>query len=553
MIRQLQSRDARSGEFSFVGALVVTLLAGAPLLFAPTSGLAQESDPAPSESEEQSESAEEAGAEASESGENGGESSETEQSGGEEATAEGPTPKLSVLPVATASDDVSSIVPERIAELLRDRLGGEAGVDLLPSFEDAQKRKAGASGSSVIRKAREKYRSGNGLANAGKFEQASEPLSEAIEMLRENLAELEQFSVYTDALLKLAWSHWNIDHNYDARKSMREFAHLKPEAELDEEKYPEKLLEVYRNEVKKIEEAGTGTVVINSKPEGGTVWVDGEKRGEAPVRLDDVGFGYHYAVVEGPKGGRVAEQLRIRGGGKEQTFTLKVETDAKAEEDADGSSEEPELPAFYTELTSAIDGGAFGTSELEPYLTELAKRTDADFVAWVVMVKGETEYTAAPFVYRIEDGRLVRGDDVTFTLQLSNLRVGVRKLATSIVESVESMPESGAVESVALGAEPEGASEPTPSGQQETGETKTAQAGEQGSGSESEQTETDGESVEPPPSPEPSDSSGGGNRTWTYVGIGGAAAVVGGLVAGGVLLMNNQQQQPDGFSATVTW
>jgi len=552
MIRHSESGDARSGGFGHVGVHLVAALVGACVGLAPAPGWTQESDGPPPESE----------TETADSGASAGETSSKQErepskegepaSEGQEG-AERPTPELSLLPVGTASDDVSSIVPERISELLRDQLKGEAAVDLLPSFEETQRARADRSGASAVEKAREKYRSGNGLANAGDFERAAKPLSEAVKMLRKHLADLEQFSVYTDALLKLAWSYWKIDHNYDARKSMKEFAHLEPDAELDEEKFPAKLLEVYREEVKKIEEAGPGTVVIDAEPQGGTVWLDGEKRGEAPVRIEDVGFGYHYAVVEGPEGGRVSKQLRIRGGGEEQKFALEVGERAGAEPDEE--NEEPELPAFYTELTSSIDGGAFERSKLEPYLTELAKRTEAEYAAWVVLVKGEAEYTATPFVYRMSDQKLMRGDDVVFTLQLSNLRVGVRELAASVVERVRSKDEWEGVESVALGTEIEEESEAAPSEQKDekTGGAETARADQQTGGSESGPAETGGDSVEPPPSPEPSESSGDGNRTWTYVGIGGAAAAVGGLVAGGVLLMNNQQQQPDGFSATVTW
>ena len=463
-----------------------------------------------------------------------------------------PTPELFLLPTDSVNDQISSIVPERIGDMLRDRIGSDGRVELVPTYAEMQKSAGGGGGvNAAIDDAKKQYTSGIGLLGAGEFEKASAKFKKAVETLRSNMADVQNFDVYTDALSNLARAYWKIDHNYDARKSIREFAHLRPDATLDPKKFPKELRKIFDKEVEKVNKAGSGTLVIKSNVKGAKVFIDGEKKGTTPVNVTDVKFGYHYLVVKDSKGGSWTKQLRVRGRGKTQNYDVKLGAGGgQAKNEGDGGSEDStdaDLPAFYTELQASIGDGNFGT-DLQPYLDELAKRTGVDFIAWVVMVKGEGQYIGAPFVYRVEDGMFVQADNVKFNFELSNLMVGVSQLSTGIVETVGSMPEDKAVTSVSLSEdEDEEEKKMASASGQQTGSSQTSQAPETTQTS----TSSSKKSVEPPPSPPPSKK---GNSAWKFVGIGGAALLVGGLAAGGVFLLSNSgQKEPPGFTAQVEW
>ena len=469
-----------------------------------------------------------------------------------------PTPKLFLLPTVSVKGQITSIVPERIGEMLRERVGSEGRVKLLPTYIEIQKSKPGAGGqvSAAIAEAQKEYTSAIGLLEAGEYQKAADKFSGVVDTLRSNIGDVRNFDIYADALAKLARAYWEINHNYDARKSIREYAHLRPEAELDPKKYPEGLREIFEQSAAKVEKAGAGKLVIESNVDGAQVFVDGEKKGEtksdAALTLTDVKFGYHYVVVRDPRGGTWSQQLRVRGRGKEQSYQVELGTGGSNQEAAKEEQKGTELPAFYTELQAAIKDGNFGT-DLQPYLEELTKRTGVDYVAWVVMVKGEEEYVAAPFVYRVEDGLFVQGENVKFNFELSNLMVGVSDLRKRIIATLLEMPQEKAITSVSLVDEEE-EEKKTAAATQTKSSSETAASGDTSSTDTASSTsqETTQDSVEPPPKPPPSQDKK--MSPWTYVGIGGAALLVGGLTAGGILLFGgNGQPKPNGFTAQVEW
>jgi hypothetical protein len=486
--------------------------------------------------------------------EEAGESTEKEQGEQEESqpAVKGPTPKLFFLPVQTVSEDISGIISERIGELTREQVGSDSRVELLPRYRALRKQLAAGGGraNAAIAKANDLYTSGIGLLTAGEDKKAAESFQTSVDIMEENLADVTNFNVLTDAYKNLALAYYNAGFDFDARKKMKIYAHLRPKDELDPEKYPEELRQIFDEETAKIEKAGPGKLEIKA-PEGAQIYIDGQLKGEAPMTVEDVGFGYHYMVVRNAAGSTWAEQIRVRGRGKEQAFDVDLGSGGQDEKKG-----EDDLPAFYTDLLATISSGTFGT-DLQPYLKELATRSGTDYVAWVAMIKGDGEYVAVPFVWRASDGLLVRGAEVTFNLELSNLMVGVSELSRHIVEDVEAMPKDRAITTAELG-QPE---EPEESAETETTEEggAVASAEDTGEGAQAEGdlpmpdgSETDeGTTMQPPPEVKPSESK---DNTWTYVGIGGGVLAVGGIIAGSVFLLtqNNPNQSGD-FRTRVRW
>ncbi len=476
-----------------------------------------------------------------------GEAEAESESGDASGSAGNGTPAVFLLPTRSVRDQISEIVPDRVGDMLRSQLDSEASINLSRTMRKLTASPGGAGEvSAAIKEAREQYTSGIGLVEAGNYEEAADQFSEAVETFRENIAELDNFDVYTDALANLARSYWEIGHDYDARSAIREFAHMRPEADLDPKKYAQGLRDLYDEAAQRVAKAGAGKLVVEADVEGAEIFVDGEKKGETPATLEDVKFGYHYMVVRTGDGRAWSKKLQVRGRGNEQTIDPELGTADEEGDAQDQAADSEELPAFYTELLASIREGRFGT-DLQPYLQELSDQTGAKFVAWVAMIKEENEYVAVPFVYRVSDQTLVRADQVGFNFQLSNLTVGVNKLRSRIVEAIGEMPEKKVVTSVALvddekqagdGDEEAVASAET-SSEEETDDGATAATSE------------DSESVEAPPEPKPSNQS----STWKYVGITGAILAVGGLAAGGAYLLAGPDggTQPSGFTANVEW
>jgi len=455
----------------------------------------------------------------------------------------GPKPKLFMLPTQSVNNSTSSIIPERIGEQVRQGVQQDGSVVLMPSYDEIQKQ-LGASGqsSAAIAEAEQLYTSGIGLLTAGEDKQAAETFQRAVDIMEANIADISNFNVLADALSNLSLAYHNAGFDLDARKRMKFFAQIEPNATLDPEKFPKELIEIYEDEARKIKKGGPGKLEITANVDGARVFIDGVEKGATPVTVEDVGFGHHYLVVRAPAGDAIwAEKIRVKGRKKSQNF--KAELGAKAEQDfaSKGEAEEDAQPTFYGDLKRQVASGRFGT-DLQPYLKELTTQTGAEFVAWVLMYKEGSDYRAAPFVYRASDGLIAQGDGVSFNIELSNLRVGVSELSTTIVELVTNTPEDAAITEVALGPAPV-VTEPTPTEPSEP--TDTVVASNQSS------SPYEGEPMQPPPEVPPSESS----NTWTYVAIGGGALAVAGGIALVLLLSadGDNPQQAGGFTTSVSW
>ncbi|RAL25082.1 hypothetical protein DL240_02385 [Lujinxingia litoralis] len=463
----------------------------------------------------------------------------------------GPTPRLFMLPTDSVGGELTSIIPERVNEGTRARVAEQRGLEFLPTYRQLQERLGGGqNASAAVAEAERLYTSGIGLLAAGDSQRAAETFQRSVDMMNEHLADLLNFDVYADALANLSLAYFQTDFDLDARKLMQRYAQLRPQATLDPEKFPAELREVFAQEVDRVEKAGPGVLAVVGNVEGAQVYLDGELKGVAPARIDDVGFGHHYLVVRG--GGSVwAQEVRVRGRGNEQAISVEL---GAPREDRAGADDD--VPAYYLDLRERLRTGRFG-ADLSPYLVELTTRTGADFVAWIVMTRDGRGYAAAPFVYRARDGLLVQGESVGFNMEMSNLRVGVSRLATEVAAAVREMPAERAVTEVDLAPAPEPVAAAEAPGELAQGSTSGVR----------EVVEDDSVAVRPPlPTPGPvvddenvisppaAMPSEGRSSTLRYLGYGGAAVLAGGAIAGTLyLILRSSASQPAAFEAEVEW
>lgn len=441
----------------------------------------------------------------------------------------GPAPKVFVLPTRSVNDSISTIIPERIGEQVREGLQQDKRVQLQPSYDDVLKSLSGAGhASAAAAQAEELYTSGIGLLTAGENKRAVENFQRAVDLMEQNIADLRSFDVLADALANLSLASFNAEFDLDARNRMKDFAHLRPTANLDPEKYDKALLEILADEQKKVAAAKNGRLEISANLPGATVFIDGVEKGAAPLTVTDVGFGTHYLVVRGPAGEVYTEKIRVRGKNTKQEFKAELKGSSSAQ-----ASTGTTLPSFYVDLLAETRTGKWGGS-LKPYLTELANQTGADYVSWVLMYREGSSYNAAPFVFRRTDALLVQLQPISFNVELSNLRTGVTTLTKSMVDAVVSMPEDLAVVDVAVG-------------QTSVAKAKVVKPAESTNGTEKKVT-----TVTPPPVVAPPNDEFG---TWSYVAAGGAVLVLGALIAGGVYLLvdDDNPSGASGFDAIISW
>ncbi len=432
---------------------------------------------------------------------------------------DGPVPKLFILPTQAVQDGMSTIVPEKIGELLRERVSQDKRVELMPDFSSVKASLGG--GSALIVEAEQLYNSGIGQLTAGNDKKAVEAFSRAIEIMEANLGEAN-FDILADSIGNLALANFNAGFDLDARKGIKLFAYIRPNNVLDKEKFPKELIALHTKETSKIKKAGPGVLNIKSSAEG-IIYIDGVEKGKAPGSVTDVGFGHHYLVVKGGTGDSYGAKIKVRGKKKKQDFSATLQPTGSGGKTSSGK------PEFYTDLLKTLKSGQFDES-VKPYLSELSNQTGADFIAFVLMLRRGSDYVAVPFVYRKSDERLVRSTDEIFNIELSNLVVGVNNLSTNILDSSEAMAESAIVTDVKLAEVKKSVVVIKPPDVVEKKKDVV---------------------VKPIEVEKPSESS----NTWTYVYIAAGSLAAIGLVAGGIYLLSSDSggSTGSGFTAEVAW
>ena len=472
----------------------------------------------------------------------------------EEAAAPTPAikrkPQLLLLPTQSVEGEVTPLVSERIDESLRVKLKGDNKVVLMPSFEQIREDLAGAGASSaVILEAEGLYASGIGLLTAGENEQAAQSFQRAVELMEQNIASLQNYEVLVDALSNLALAYHLTGYDVDGRKRIQQLAHLRPEIELDEEKYPAELREVLLSEQAKIAKAGPGQLTITTPKPGATITIDGVERGVTPLTVE-LGFGYHYVVARDASGQGHGEQVRMRGQGKVQELALQLGDAIVSGGGATGEAGPGQMPAYYADLVITLEGGELDAAQLQPYLDELSKQAGAPLIGWVLIYEQSGSYVAAPFVWRASDGVMAEGESRVFNMELSNLVLGINRMSGDLATLAAQMPEARRIERASVGAPqaPAVVATPTPSASVVTpppaGYAPSGAAGSQGG-------VTTLAEIDPV---EERDESRRGLKI--AGGVAAAAVVLGGVIVGGLLLSEDGSDDPDnagGYSAEVSW
>lgn len=461
----------------------------------------------------------------------------------EDREVQQPAARMYVLAADGLEGEVTELVISRINETIRDRMGSVGGVELLPTFEAMRGGASGEGAREAISEARQSYTSGIGLVTAGEYEEAAEVLQPAVDVLEGNVADLSNFDVLSDAMLNLAVAHYQNGYDLDARDYIRQYAYLEPEETLERDDYPDGLVELYEDEVRRINEAGTGTVHVDADRPGADVILNGESMGETPVTLEEVSFGEHYLVVR--DGDWLwSDQIQVRGRGQEQNEEVQLQ-DVDEADDA-----EEALPSFYVDLRNTFRTGVFG-ADMNPYLEELAAQTGAEYIAWTLVEHDGTEYAVIPFVYRVDDGLMIQGEEVRFLQDLTNVLSRSNQVSDTLAAAVVHMSEEQAVDEVELVEEQEVVAEQEVSDEDvvvdETDDEMAMIEDESEGDIPVPDQAPDDSGIDAPMPDEPLEEESSNCKM--YMGLGGTAA---GVLAGTMFFLL-RSGDPTGFDAEVEW
>jgi tetratricopeptide (TPR) repeat protein len=131
--------------------------------------------------------------------------------------------------------------------------------------------------------------------------QAITELEDAIQFLDQSVAVTGETRHLRDAYLFIGLSHTALGNANDAKRAFAQAVVLDPEMELDPLRYPPRVQQAFASIRDRIRLAQPAALQIQV-PEGMPVdiWVDGRKRGRAPLRVEGLPPGRHYIRAVGP-------------------------------------------------------------------------------------------------------------------------------------------------------------------------------------------------------------------------------------------------------------
>jgi hypothetical protein len=458
------------------------------------------------------------------------------------------TPKVYVMETTARGEGAAGLVTDRIHAGLVDRLSGSPKIALLGKYEP---KAGGKPANAALDEAVKLYNSGIGLLVAEDFEGSARAFQRAVELFEGNLADVQDYAILKDALLRYGVANFKAGYDLDARSALALWVTLNPEETLSAEDYPAEVLEIVAKERRRAEKRGEGAIKVSSNPPGAQVWLNGASVGQTPLELKGVLAGVHYLVVKGAGPFPSAQKITVRG--QKQTEELVVNLEA-----ASASATEQGGAVFLNVLQESLGKGAV-SPELNPYLKELASRSGADAVVFTVLSPARGgDYTAQGFVFRADRGQVAAVAPEGFDAELANLTLSSHQLSQKLIAAILDFPEAGVVNGdffaapavvVAPPAEVEPPREVKPP--EVVAVVPEVKGGDPQGGALYDPTVELRDDRPYDPGVEEDDESRWYKAWWFWTGV--SALVISGAAGGYLLLREEDASNPQGFSASVTW
>lgn len=146
-----------------------------------------------------------------------------------------------------------------------------------------------------------KLEEGKLLYDRAQTTQALPALEEALMLLNQSVSVTGETRHLRDAYLYLGLSHTALGNKSEAKMAFAQAVVLGPEMELDPLRYPPRVQEAFSTIRDRIRAAPPATLRIQVPDRMPvTIWVDGRRRGSAPLTISDLPPGRHFIRAVGP-------------------------------------------------------------------------------------------------------------------------------------------------------------------------------------------------------------------------------------------------------------
>ncbi len=309
--------------------------------------------------------------------------------------AEGPKPKLALVPFATLSADIPSRSAVKALAMLTQEFRS-ADTHTLVELRHANPQEAFAD---PLAKALRMYDEAKELRNRKKFRLADEGLSKAVAEYRAAAPGITDVSELVDALALLAAVQFNTGRDEEGAKNLGAALALAPERELPLAATSPLFARVVADARKALKAQAKAQLVIESVPSNAPVALDGVSAGATPVAIADVPPGQHLWHAVLPNGEIVGGLVDVAAG-------KQTKLQATAE------NKTPEAKLLSSLAQNRIDDAAIAAAK------DTAKAVDAEFVVFGALSRDGKDLRLHAFLYSTTSSELRRLPETKFDGEL---------------------------------------------------------------------------------------------------------------------------------------
>jgi tetratricopeptide (TPR) repeat protein len=267
------------------------------------------------------------------------------------------------------------------------------------------------------------------------FDKAIKALKASFAMYENSLALMTDFEAAVQTLLVLAACYYQMEQEEEGAKMLVKVIRLRPELNLDPEKYPPMFRNVAEEIKKKLLLKARGELEVIANAEGATVYLDGRKVGESPVILKDLVPGEHYLRVEKAGLQPWADKVNV-------VSTQRIGVAASL-----GGVKKMAGP--LGEIAESLQNNNL-TAAVVKTIQQEGKNLGTDFVLVGGAAKMGANYRVGSFLVRVADGQLCAVKAFDLDPDLLGASVEVYNMAADLVKKTEACPQPESSATVAL-------------------------------------------------------------------------------------------------------
>ena len=341
-------------------------------------------------------------------------------------------------------EGVSPVVPTKVFEYLRTlmELNGEVSFFVPQTLTEPAREEMPevAETDPVLTRADDYLWRAKERAAAGNYLQATNSFKQAVIYYQKGMDNLENYDKVVDARLGIALAFYYAGDKKEGRKALRQVVEVRPDVVLDKRKVPEQALEDLEAIKSKIAGTPARPVKVVSDPPGAHIYVDGNRKGVAPLSLQGLTVGRHVlrAVMDGHQS---KSRAFTTDGAKKKTLKIRLASKKGGSGDDDTLAKlTPELVERL--LGSIVQKGDFSSKSFKKLLAQLKSRYDLNGIVLTYVRGNGDDYDVATFLYETSTGRLAEMEWFSLDRELTNMQAKLLVIEEQVQAGLAAFPES---------------------------------------------------------------------------------------------------------------